>query len=134
MLVVDASVTMEWFLPGQKTAYGARAFERAQKSLIVIPALWLWETQNVILTCLRQKVLTPQRASEIRLELSMISKRVDGPPDEWVVDRIWEVATQHVSTYYDASYVELALRLGLPLASTDRGVRHAATGAGVELI
>jgi predicted nucleic acid-binding protein len=43
------------------------------------------------------------------------------------------LATRHRLSTYDASYLELALRLGLPLATTDKRLRAAARAAGVAL-
>lgn len=134
MLVADASMVLEWFLPGQSTADSMRVFDIARKGLIVVPALWIWETQSVLLKFVRQRFLTSARAMEIRLELSVISKRIEESPDDWIIERTWEIATRQMITFYDASYVELALRLGLPLASTDKGTKHAARGMGVPLL
>jgi predicted nucleic acid-binding protein len=134
MLVADASVVMEWFLSSSVSPVAARAFAKARRSFIVVPSLWLWETHNVLLTYQRRHLLGRDEVSNIRAELSVIPKRIDSPPDSWIIDRTWEIATAQMATFYDSSYVELALRFGLPLASTDRGLRHAATGMGVELI
>lgn len=134
MFVVDAPVVMEWALPGQRSVTGERAFGSARRRPIVVPALWWWDTQNAVLTLTRRRVLTPERALQIRVELALLSKRVDGPPGEHTIDRTWAIATQHVMTFYDASYVELAMRLGLPLASSDAAVRNAAARLGLTLI
>jgi predicted nucleic acid-binding protein len=43
------------------------------------------------------------------------------------------VATQYQLTVYDAAYLELAERTGLPLATLDGELRKAALAAGVAL-
>jgi predicted nucleic acid-binding protein len=49
-------------------------------------------------------------------------------------DQILSVARQRHLTEYDAAYLELALRRGLPLASLDNQIRRAARQAGIPLV
>ena len=134
MFVLDASTALDWLLPGQSTAVSERASREARKGPVVVPGLWLIETQNVVLTMLRQKRLSAQDAWEIRMELRLLSKRVDGTATPEIVVQIWEIAEHHMLTYYDAVYVELAARLDLPLASSDAAIQAAAKRLKLELI
>jgi predicted nucleic acid-binding protein len=126
MFVADASTALEWVIPGQLSAAGERAFKLAKRSPIVVPTLWIFETHNAILKLTRRQILTPEKEREIRLEIALLSKRVEDPPDQNGIDRIWEIATTHMMTFYDASYVELAWRLKLPIASSDSAISSAA--------
>lgn len=53
-------------------------------------------------------------------------------PASW--DAIILAATRYQLTVYDAAYLELAQRSGLPLATLDGDLRRAAAVAGVALI
>ncbi len=44
------------------------------------------------------------------------------------------LAQSHGLTNYDAAYLALADRFSLPLATTDSGLRRAATSAGVRIL
>ena len=134
MFVLDASIALEWVLPGQSTAVAEKAYRMARKSPVVVPGLWLLETQNALLKYVRQKKLMMAEALEIRVELQLLSKRIDRISNTDVVDRIWTIASDHMMTVYDATYVELAWRLELPLASNDGAIRAAAKALGVALV
>ena len=134
MFVLDASTALAWLLPGQSTPTAERAFRQAGKSPVVVPALWLIETQHVVLTMVRQKKLSAQEAWDIRMELRLLSKRVDMAQGPEVVDAIWSIASDHMMSCYDAAYVELALRLDLPLASDDSAIRTAVKRLGLALL
>lgn len=134
MLVVDASTTLAWFLPGQMTATAVAAWDFIRGAAIVVPGIWQVETQNAILRLLRQRRITLDEATEARRELSVLSKRIVGLYGEQEIDLLWESATRHMLTPYDACYVHLARQLNLPLASDDKAIRAAAVAMGVALI
>lgn len=89
---------------------GARAF---------VPALWRWEIVNALLGVERRKRAT---SAEISRHMSFLqSFPID--VDEAAADQAWRathvLARKHGLTSYDAAYLELALRRGLPLATLD---------------
>jgi predicted nucleic acid-binding protein len=134
MFVLDACTALDWSLPGRATAVSERAAREARKGPVIVPGLWLIETQNAVLTMLRQKKLNLEDAWAIRVELSLLSKRIDATSTPEIVDQIWEIAARHMLTFYDAVYVELAARLDLPLASSDGAVQSAAKRMGLRLL
>jgi predicted nucleic acid-binding protein len=90
------------------------------------PALWWWEVANVILAAERTKRLS---AEDARQHLSLL-RSLPIEIDDQSVSQAWSttmlLARTHKLTSYDASYLELALRRGLPLASLDKQLRSAA--------
>jgi predicted nucleic acid-binding protein len=60
--------------------------------------------------------------------------RIDPQSDEGVFDRVFKLADQYSLTIYDAGYLELAIREGLPLATLDNDLRKAARASGVPLV
>jgi predicted nucleic acid-binding protein len=134
VFVVDASVTLEWFLPAQSSILADRAWETVRKSLLIVPPLWLWETHSVLLRLHRQRRISNEDVLEARVNLSLLNKRVVEPPDQHAIDATWEIAGRQMLTFYDAAYLELCVRLELPLASTDTGLRNAAKNVGIRLV
>jgi predicted nucleic acid-binding protein len=134
MFVADASTVLKWFLPGQETDDALRAYRRARRSPIVVPAIWQYEVENALLKLIRRQQLTIQRATDIRIELQLISKRRDERLTDEIFEQTWIIAANHMITYYDASYVELALRLNLPLATGDQAEKNAARALGIKLV
>lgn len=53
-------------------------------------------------------------------------------PATW--DAVIRIATEYQLTVYDAAYLELAHRIGLPLATLDGDLRKAALAASVALV
>ncbi len=134
MFVVDASTALEWFLENPRSAPTERSWKAARKQLLVVPAIWPLETHNALLKLTRRGILTAAEAEEFRVELRLLAKRVDAAPDQETVDRIWEIAVANMMTVYDASYIELADRLNLPIASNDAAIRAAAKTLGLHLV
>ena len=133
MFVADASITLAWFLDIPLAADMRKSWETASRSLIVVPAIWFMETQNGILKLIRQRRLDAVDAGNIRLELALLSKRVDTEFTHDAIDRTWELANKHMLTFYDACYLELAWRLDVPLASLDSALCRAAKTMKISL-
>jgi predicted nucleic acid-binding protein len=134
MFVADASIVLKWLLVDQATDDAMRAYRLAKRSAIVVPAIWHYEIQNAVLKLVRRKMLEQDDAAEIRMELQFLSKRFDEPPTDAVIEQTWIIANTHMMTFYDASYVELAWRLDLPLATDDQAEKNAAKALGIKLV
>jgi predicted nucleic acid-binding protein len=98
-----------------------------------VPALWHLELGNVLLGAKRRG-----RIDQAGIE-GFLSRLVvyDIAVDDQTMERAWQktldLALQHSLSTYDAAYLELALRRGLPLASLDRELIAAARACGVTL-
>jgi predicted nucleic acid-binding protein len=79
----------------------------------------------------RRKCITPTQTIQILTRLDELPLRLDVTPDS---AGVMALARAHGLTVYDAAYLELALRLELPLATLDRALAAAAPAAGVELL
>jgi predicted nucleic acid-binding protein len=132
--VVDASFALPWALRDEATAATDKFLDslgRGAKAFA--PALWRWEIANALLSIERQK-----RASllEVSGHLSLLQS-LPVEIDESAASHAWSgthsLARKHRLTSYDAAYLELALRRGLPLASLDRDLIAAAKAEGVEV-
>jgi predicted nucleic acid-binding protein len=129
--VLDASVTVSWGLEDEDDAIADLALQRLDTEKAHVPALWWFEIRNVLLTNERRRRITEQDSATFLRALSAMNIEVDRfPADPGTL----ALARAHQLTIYDASYLELALRETLPLATLDKQLAMAARRAGVALI
>lgn len=132
--VADASVAIAWVHPAQATSETNAMLDRlVSGDSLVVPALWPLEVANAITLLRRRKKLTPDEARsaiEIIRELPAV---IDHEAAAVAFTRLVELASKHELTVYDATYIELAARRQLPLASNDAQMKQAAVRSGVEL-
>lgn len=132
--VLDSSAALAWILPGAD-ADGADALlnEVAQRGAAA-PGLWPLEVANVLWQAERRgRITTAERTQALGL-LGALPVAIDGRTAELSFTSIAAAAASHGLTVYDASYLELAMRLGLPLASFDTDLRRAAVACGVTVL
>lgn len=127
--VIDNSVVSGWYLENQATPYTEAIAGRLCEDQAVAPALWELELTNVLRTaCLRQR-MTAEKAQQILAHIAKLPITVDrigAPPHE-----LFALALRFGLSSYDAAYLELALRLQLPVATADAALREAALASGV---
>jgi predicted nucleic acid-binding protein len=127
--VPDNSVVIAWFIAGQANDYTRRMGRRAAREQPIVPALWETEFANVVTVLVRRRLLARHHANAIlsraeRLQLS-VDRAVVAPR------ALFALADRHGISAYDAAYVELAQRRGLPLATRDAKLVRAALSAGI---
>jgi predicted nucleic acid-binding protein len=129
--VLDASVTMVWGLEDEDDAIAEVAWRRLESDLAHVPAIWWFEVRNVLLVNERRQRISEQDTMTFVQALSKMDIEIDQTPVEGV---ILALGRTHRLTVYDASYLELALRRGLPLATLDKKLAAAAKTEGIPLI
>lgn len=129
-LVLDASFALALILEEEISA----RLPNIADSAAIVPAVWPLEVANVLLLALRRKRLDGPTYSEAVQRAAMIAPLMDAAGLDQIWGRSSELAQRHNLTVYDASYLELALRSGLPLASLDQRLRAAAAAEGVPLL
>jgi predicted nucleic acid-binding protein len=127
--VADASVTAAWFLPSQANAYTDRVLARLADEPARLPCLWPFEFANILIVLERRRKLTRAQAAGIVERLAPLPLAVESAAP--ATTRLLELARGYGLSAYDAGYLELALRLGIPLASRDGPLRAAAERAGM---
>jgi predicted nucleic acid-binding protein len=132
--VADASVAIAWVHPAQSTRETNAMLDRlAAGDTLVVPALWPLEVANALTILSRRRKLTPddaRTAIEIIRELPTV---IDHEAAAIAFTRLADLAREHDLTVYDATYIELAARRQLPLASNDAKMKRAAIRSGVRL-
>ena len=130
-LVVDASVTAAWCFEDEQTMYARRRLRRSKDFVFFAPAIWPLEMANVLLVNERRKRITLAETARFVSLLNELAIQVDQPPGMRPFEATLLLARAHGLSVYDASYLELALRKGAPLATLDSKLRAAAKAAGV---
>lgn len=135
--VLDASVTMCWlFLDGKpaERAYALKVLEsmKQAETKALVPATWGLEVSNVIAKA-ETKGLLNEAQSEAFLEmLGSVDIGADAATSSRALSDTLQIARRYRLSAYDASYLELALRVGLPLATLDQDLQKAANKAGLK--
>jgi predicted nucleic acid-binding protein len=101
-------------------------FEQSQKSNAVVPPVWPLEVVNVLLVAERMKRLSEADSMRFLTLLNQLPITVEEGQSEEMMLRTLSLAREYRLSSYDASYLDLAMRKGLPIATLDKGLRAAA--------
>jgi predicted nucleic acid-binding protein len=131
--IVDASVGFSWVYQGQATPETDHLLnEVAAGATVIVPALWFLEVSNLLLIAQRRHRLTATQRKAAMEKLTAMQFTVDDEGTRHAFGKTSELAEKHGLTIYDATYLELAVRRSLPLASRDEALKRAAKHCGVK--
>lgn len=130
--VLDNSVLVAWVM-NEESTYADSVCGALVEAQAVVPSIWPLEFSNVMVMAQRRGRLTEAEMTRIRdfvlgLPIEVVT---DFPPR--VLTDVLGLARQHELSVYDASYLDLAMREGLALASLDKRLVDAARRCGVQL-
>ena len=129
--VLDASVSVAWFVRKQATTYTDRVRSMAKRQPLHVPAVWSLEVANALVVLQRRGSISDEAARTAADLLGSLVVTVH--PDRLTVPELLALAARYRLSAYDASYLDLALSLRLPLACRDGPLQRALSGAGVRL-
>lgn len=133
--VLDASATLAWCFGDEASAESMALLDRLEAGDVAfVPAIWGLEIANILATAERKQRLTSARSTEFIALLAGIGLRYDDAPPERALHDILSLARQESLSSYDAAYLDLAMRMGLPLATRDQALADAAKRQGVAVI
>jgi predicted nucleic acid-binding protein len=134
IFVADASVTLAWCFQDEATPWADGLLDRLRfGDRINVPAHWPTEVSNGLLMGLRRKRIQPGRPDQFWDQLAVLPIDVESPLTPGQAKAVLILCEQHGLTVYDAPYLELAKRNGLPLATQDRALLRAAQLESVAL-
>jgi predicted nucleic acid-binding protein len=133
-LVLDASLTLQWFLEDEADReYGLAVLASLSACRALVPVLWFYEVGNGLLMGFRRKRIALDQIEGFLSRLKALPiEALQQSPDE--ILRLPLVAQEYGLTNYDAAYLSLARQLALPLATGDSRLRRAAASAGVTIV
>ena len=130
-IVVDNSVVLCWCLADESDPLADRAMQRVVNDGAVVPGIWWYELRNALVVNERRGRIDTADTIAILADLREMSIAIDRDHDDGV---LLALARRHGLSAYDAAYVEVALRRGIPIASLDRQLRQVASVCHVTLI
>ena len=133
-LVLDSSAALAWAIPDERDSSAEALLQDVASRGALVPGLWHLEVANVLLNDERRGQIS---ADEVKQALrGFTALRISVDVQTWA--RAWPIslglARQHGLSVYDASYLELAARSGLPLATRDKQLRRAAEECQVPVL
>lgn len=132
--VLDNSVVMRWLMGDIGDGYAFEVMGRLEDRPAVAPSIWPLELANAVAVAERRRLLTRAKADAfLRLVAALPITVVVDPPGR-ALGGVLELARMHALSSYDATYLDLALREGLPIATLDGGLRRAVEACSVELL
>jgi predicted nucleic acid-binding protein len=133
--VIDASATLPWCLKDEETAWTISLLRRlAMGDQIIVPAHWPTEVSNGLLMAFRRKRILVGRAGLFWDELAVLPITVEPALSPNQAKAVLALCDQYSLTVYDATYLELAKRNAVPLATLDSALMKAAPLEGVSLV
>ncbi len=126
--VLDASATLAFMFPEERDDVARAVAIGVRNGDATAPALWAWEVQNAVVVSERRGRLDPAQAAKILADAARLPVRLE--PGSTFGDEA-AFARRFKLTVYDAVYLELAFRSGLPLATRDVALRAAADDLGI---
>ncbi len=128
--VADNSVVLAWFVGSQATPYSDKMLRRGAREPVHVPMVWSLEFANALRQLERRRKLDAHGTTELLDAVDSLRLQSDvSPPGQ---RRLIDLARQYELSVYDASYLELAIRLAAPLATQDGLLATAAVKAGLK--
>jgi predicted nucleic acid-binding protein len=132
--VVDASVTLTWCFEDQTYALGESVLDRFVDSTALVPSIWTLEIANALVVGERRGRLSEVDTTRFVQLLGELPIDVEDQSLGAAFGPVLAIARSHRLSAYDAAYLELAARHGLPLATLDDALIQAAGEVGVPLL
>lgn len=133
-LVLDASVALSWLLLDEGNARADAVLARLEHSPAHVPQVWPLEVANGLWVAERRGRIQEFQVRQGLEDLLALPVLVEMSEPPRVFAEILALARQHRLSVYDATYLDLAVRLALPLATLDDNLARAARESGVEVV
>jgi predicted nucleic acid-binding protein len=132
--VIDNSVVMAWCFKDETSQYADYILDRFEDSAGFVPTIWHLEVCNVLLVAERKKRISEAGSTRFIALLSELPIIVEQESPERMIKEIFALARKHKLSSYDASYLDLAMRKGLPIATLDKNLLAAAKRSKVPIL
>ena len=132
--VLDASVSLSWYLPAEQNEYAQGVLASLDDDTAVVPGLWLVEFTNGLVVAEQRNRLTSAGVSHVHRIVADLPITLRNFTLDETLGTVLNLARAEQLSAYDASYLALAMREGIPLATLDNRIKAAATRVGVKLV
>ncbi|MEQ1856466.1 MAG: type II toxin-antitoxin system VapC family toxin [Longimicrobiales bacterium] len=132
--VLDASVALAWCFGDEGGDYAMGVLEVLRTSEAVAASHWGLEVANAFLVAERRGRIDSGDVPRLARFLLALPIAVDPVARRRAVESIHRMGRAHRLSAYDAAYLELAVRHGIPIATLDSELRVAAEAEGVGIL
>ena len=133
LLVIDNSIVMAWCFDDEPVSFARAVLEELERGKAIQPSVWPLELGNSLLVAERRRRIGREHSERFLRDLDSLSIEVEQEPSTRMLGEILTLAREHQLSTYDASYLDLAMRRDLPLATQDKALLRAAGDCGVAL-
>jgi predicted nucleic acid-binding protein len=133
-LILDSSATLAWIYGDEVTNAIRQVFDDVAENGAWVPALWRLEVANSLTMAVRRRRIDPNFRRAALADLALLDIATDQQTDSYAWTDTLNLADRFQLTVYDAAYLELAMRRGLPLATLDQDLGDAAMAIGVKVM
>jgi len=133
MFVLDSSSAIAWILPDERGPDPGWLLRLSSEETAIVPVHWILEVTNALRMAVKRRRLAPGDPAQVLERISHQPIEVDPATIGLGWREIPAIADEYDLTTYDAAYLELAMRLELPLATLDHDLARAARTAKVAL-
>jgi predicted nucleic acid-binding protein len=132
--VLDSSVPLSWCFKDEQTPDTLLTLEMAKTRAIFVPSFWHVELANVLGIASRKGRISEADLAIAVQMLDTLEIRTDIARPSIGLSILLPLMQNYELTAYDATYLELAMRLNLPLATLDKKLISAAKRAGTLVV
>ncbi len=125
---------MSWCFEDETDEYADSVLDLLSDAEAVAPSIWSLEIANVLLVAERRKRLSEADSTQFLKLLGELPITVDHGSSDRALSDVLFIGRQQRLSSYDAAYLELAMREGIPLATRDEGLQKACKRCGVKLV
>ena len=134
MIVVDSSAALAWSFADERTPATLAIAVRVRDETALVTSIWPLEIANILrLAVVKGRISTDDRDATLS-DLARLPFIVDDQTTQHAWTTTMSLADRHELTIYDATYLELAVRRELPLATLDKKLRQAAVAESVPVL
>ena len=134
IFVIDNSVVMTWCFKDEENPYADDILDSLEQATAYVPSIWPLEVGNVLLVAESKKRLSEADSMRFIALLTELPIIIEQESPERMIKEIFALARKHELSSYDASYLNLAMRKGLPIATLDDNLIAAAKRSQVPII
>lgn len=131
--MLDNSVVMAWCFEDESNQYADKVLDSLQDVRAIVPSIWPLEVGNVLVVAERKGRLKRSDCMEFLDLLYQLPIDIEQESPDRLMGEIYLLARDTGLSTYDASYLDLAMRKGLPLATLDQALAQAARDVNIEL-
>ena len=132
--VMDNSIVMSWCFDDESNQQADQILKRLEEATAVVPTIWPLEVGNVLLVAERNKRISEAQSARFLALLGELPIVVEQETADRMIKEIFTLARKHQLSSYDASYLDLAMKLGIPIATLDKKLLKVAKICSVEIL